>query len=128
MVSRPNSEDDLQEELESLRLALNGLRREHRELKDKVEARVLDYIEEEKEVMEELDRKIEGIGDILHEINANRARIREVEETLEGKARVEDIRERMADIEGESEAKDSELLARIRTLETRVDLIAERMD
>lgn len=137
MASRQSSGDKgPAEQVDDLRLALNGLRREHRQLKEKVEDRVLDYIEEEKEVLEELEGKIDSLGDLVRQVDDNATRIAEMGEAVaaledaadDREQALEDLQEDVMSLRAESRDEDDELLERVRKLETRMNTLAERLD
>jgi len=126
MGSTQNS--GVEEEVESLRRALNGLRREHRELKEEVEEKVLGYLEEEKAVIGEIDDRVGDMGYLIGEIKKNRDRVKELEREIGSKADTEEMRERLDELEERVEKKDRDLVERVKKLETRMDTHSDSLE
>lgn len=130
-----SGDDELEEDVEGVHRSLNGLRREYRDLKDAVEGPVMEYIEEEKGVLEELDARVEDAADIVGDISSNRERIADLEgavvemqEELEQAVTAEEVDRMLESVADELAAEDEEIRDRVRKLETRMDLMAERME
>ncbi|MDY6769734.1 MAG: hypothetical protein SVU88_02055 [Candidatus Nanohaloarchaea archaeon] len=121
-------EEAVEDEVDEVRRALNGLRREHRDLSETVEEQVLDYIEEERAVMAELDQKIDSLADLMDAVSTNQERIDELAAAVDGKADADAVDRRLAELQEDIEAGDEALLERVKTLETRMDMMAERME
>ncbi|MDY6768755.1 MAG: hypothetical protein SVW02_01465 [Candidatus Nanohaloarchaea archaeon] len=124
MASTLTSEDDLQDEVDSLRRALNGLRREHRELKETVEDEVLSFVEEEQDVLTGVGDYVEAFTEVMTRIDL----VDDKQERLDN--RIERLETRSDDFLTEEEHAEEreELEERLRKLETRVSLMAERVD
>ncbi|MDY6761507.1 MAG: hypothetical protein SVY41_00490 [Candidatus Nanohaloarchaea archaeon] len=134
-VSTQNSGDDLSEAVDDIQLALNGLRREHRDLKETVEDEVLDYIEGEQAVLEDIGDYIDAVADLKNRVEAidDRQqrladRVERLETETDNLVTREELDDQVADVEAEHQEAREDLTERVKQLETRVSVLAERED
>ncbi len=121
-------------DVERLRRALNGLRREHRDLKGTVEDEVVAYLEEERDVLTRLQERVQEYGEIMREIKRNREHLATVEEdvsdelerleaAVDGKVDASTFGRRVDEVADGLETTRKRLTERLNKLESRIDFL-----
>ncbi len=100
------------EEIRRLRRSLDGLRKEHRDLKEKVDEDILEYLEEERKLLEQVRDKLADYQELREEI-----------ERLEGELG-EEIERKVKEVRTDFVSSPENILERVKKLETRVDALS----
>ncbi|MFB6076754.1 MAG: hypothetical protein ABEK12_01335 [Candidatus Nanohaloarchaea archaeon] len=103
--------------------SLNGLRRQHRDLRETVEEDILDYLEDERSVLQTLQRRVQEYGELMREIKQNRDRLDSLADRLDTVETEMVDTGTFAEAVADLEDMHRELAERVRQHEARIDFL-----
>ncbi len=107
------------EEIRRLRRSIDGLRKEHRDLKDRVENEILEYLKEERDLMKEVRDGLADYQELIEEIERFDDEMEQLKEEMSN-----EVEMKIDDVRGDFVSTPENIVERLKKLETRVDALS----